>query len=739
MNEWIITKPVKDPEQILKYESIMYQGNGYMGVRNSPEEGYPESQKNIMVNGVFNTPKGEVSELASLADVTNCEITIDGERFSLSNGKVSEYKHELNMRNGESVRSFVWTSPDGVCLKMKFSRFVSLTKKHIIAQKIEITPDAERKFVIMTGIDGKITNTGVQHFYDVQKRMYPDNQTGLYMKTTQSEVQCALTTSVKCDIEHDYMVITDRRSIYSKLVFNASEKITIEKISSVISSRDICYLGENPDYETLRVDGKKYLDEAVVLGYDELFEESKKEWENFWEENYIKLETDNPFEQKAVNFSQYHLNIMANKDDNRVGVGAKGLSGEAYKGHSFWDTEIFVLPYYIFTAPKTARNLLKYRYKLLEVSNKKAQRYGYEGAMYPWEAAWIDDGESCPDFGDMDMVSGKQRRNLMGELEVHISADIAYGVWMYYMATGDDEFMEKYGYEMIVKTAIFWLSRVEEKNCRYEILDVIGPDEYKDGIDNNSYTNYMAYFNVMLAENYVKELKEEIKWGYNLFDLKTKFNDFLSKVYLPKEDADGIISQFDGYKSLGDIEYDNYKNKEKVGTIFNDYSYAEIQDLKVSKQADTVMLFYLIENVFAPETIAKNFKYYEKRTLHDSSLSMCIHALVAARLGIDEMADKLFLDCCSVDLSEKINNSDAGIHSASIGGIWLALVMGYAGMRVTEKGIEFNTSNVKKTFTFTIYYKGSKLKIENDGNRFNILRLDGEKVTVYVNGEERVL
>ena len=745
MDKWTVREKNFNWKRIKKYESIICQGNGYMGVRNSFEEKYGEENRATLINGVFDTPHGEVSELAVLPDVTNCEIVINGEKFSMVSGEIREYLRELNLKNGESVRSLIWKSPNGVKVKFEFRRFVSDVKKHIIAQKIRIIPYVDAKINIVSGIDGKVTNTGVQHFGVVESRSYGDNQIGMKLETLQSKVGVAIYSSINCDCEHSYRVVADRRSVSFCLEMDISEgkSVTIEKISSYATVRDFEYKEKSVIIQDVMKDGKRFLEDAIREGYDRMLKESEASWENFWAQKEISIVSSDEFYAKAINFALYHLKIMVNSDDNRLGIGAKALSGEGYKGHSYWDTEIFILPYYIFNEPRIARNLLEYRYKLLGKACEKARRYGYEGAMYPWECAWITDGETCPDWGDMDLGTGVRRRNLMAETEIHISADIVYGIWQYYCVTGDKEFMQACGYEIIFLTAIFWASRVNEVNGRYEILDVIGPDEYKDGVNNNAFTNYMARFNMQLALETINELSPQtigrIEKRYQIKAWEEKIRTILSKFYIPEADDDGIIPQFDGCGKLRKIDTSQYKNKDIVGTIFLDYPYSEIAKMQVYKQADFVMLLYMFEELFAHKEIVDNFIHYEEKTLHDSSLSMCIHALVAARLGMNDMAMKLFKDCCSVDVGEEINNSDEGIHSASIGGIWLALAMGFGGVRISKDGISVDPILPKgiDEYSFPLVYKDTRLRITVTGKGVDVVRECGEAVCIKICGNEQ--
>lgn len=723
-------------EKLQKFESIACQGNGYIGVRNSLEEEYVNTHRNTFINGVFNAPCGEVAELAALPDVTNFEIYINGRRFNMLAGTVNEYVRSLSMKNGESVRKITATGENGIKAKLVFSRFVSQTHKHIVAEKVSIICNSDAEIRVVTGIDGKMTNSGVQHFGLTELRSYSENRISLCAKTLQSKVTVCVQSVLKCSANNKYSVKTDRRGVFSCMSLKAGkgEELIFEKISAYSTSRDLGF-SENDSAEE---NCKKYLLEAEELGYDRLMALSEGAWSEFWNMRAITIDAENDFYQKAVNFALYHLHIMASGEDNRLGVGAKALSGEGYKGHSFWDTEIFILPYYIYNEPQTARKLLEYRYGLLEKSRQKAKEYGFDGAMYPWEGAWADDGEACPLSGGMDVETGESIKIHTSEKEIHINADIVYAVWHYYTATGDKDFMEKYGCEMILSIAEFWLSRVTERNVRYEILDVIGPDEYKDGIDNNAYTNYMAHFSLCLAQKIIDNISEEYKnrLTTDTDKLKSRLQKITEHIYLPEPDAEGIIAQFDGFRELKDVDCSLYKNKEKVCTIFDDYSFEEINKMRVCKQADLVMLFYTLPDLFNRETVKRNFEYYENCTLHDSSLSLCIHSLMASRLGMTDTSEKMFCKCCEVDLGDNTDNSDNGIHSASIGGIWLATVIGFGGVRAEDNALIAEPVLPKGItgYSLPIIYRGTQYRLTVDKNRADIERIIGEKQTVILNG-----
>ena len=546
--------------------------------------------------------------------------------------------------------------------------------------------------------------------------------------------------------------VIGRRTISSRASFclKQGQTLRMEKLCTVYTSRDARWENEAFSVEKLEEEGMNALREAEALGYDHLFAESADAWKQLWQEIDIQIDSENEFDQLAIRFAQYHMNSFILKNDNRVGIGAKGLSGEGYKGHSFWDTEIFVFPYFLLTQPKAARTLLEYRYNTLAGARKKAAENGCEGAMYPWESAWKDDGEVTPLWGAADVVTGKPTKIWTGILELHITADIAFAVKQYFRATGDQDFLDRYGYEIVIDAARFWASRAEWKpeHDRYEYTDVIGPDEYKEHVDNNAYTNYMAAYNMRTALEMMAELEargdsvyERLNGQLDFAASADKIRKVLDKLYLPRESADGILPQFDGYFDLTHIDLTKYKQASVVGTIANDYNIEQISRIQVGKQADVLVLFFLLEELFSPEVKKKNFFYYEERTLHDSSLSRSTHSVLAADLGLDDMAYTFFEGAARTDLGPVMTTSDAGIHAASMGGIWQCVVYGFGGVRIVGDRLRLEPHLPKgwQELRFPLCWKGQTFRATVRKDSVKLVTESGESVRPEACGMDVVL
>lgn len=701
LKNWIIEDKDFNTEFLGKTETIMALGNGYLGIRSSHEEDYVEQKRNTFIAGTFNkATKNEVTELPNMPDVINFTFYIDGKRFSLEKGAIRNYSKSLNLKNGELVRTFQWISPERKKINFTFKRFISLENNHLVCSKIIVQPLEDISIHLESGINGRLTNSGSMHLNDGMKRIHNKEILSCLVKTNESNIEIGIHAAYRIYKNNKLLKRTPeleigRRqlSIKHSLGIKKNDRLCIQKISTYHTNRDISF--------SKKVNFKEYaLEEYKKIyknGYDYHFEESKKLWEDYWDKVKIIIKGEEQFDQLAIRFAQYHLRIMTPTHDERMGIGAKGLTGEGYKGHSFWDTEIFILPYFIYTIPEYARKLLKYRYLGLQGAKQKAISNGYKGAMYPWESAWITDGEVTPVSGAVDIHTGEATKIWSGFIEQHITSDIVYALWLYNEITGDEELMNSYGYEMVFETAIFWSSRLEwntANNC-YCINNIIGPDEYKEHVNNNAFTNYMAKFNIDLAIKYYEKLEESNKELLSLLDEKVNIHDEVDKMksrvkqlHLPNINDEGIIPQDDSYLTKRIIDLKKYKNHKHVGSIFKDYNLDQVNNIQVSKQADIMMLFYLREELFSKEIMKKNWNYYEPKTLHDSSLSLSIHSIIANDMHDSKLSYELFKRATEIDLGSNMKSSNQGIHAAALGGIWQCIVNGYGGIRYVENQLK---------------------------------------------------
>lgn len=725
-----------------KCESIMCLGNGYMGIRNSMEEDYFYQKRACYVAGTFNkSQENEVTELPNAPDVIGMKLFFNNDELDLNRMEILEYARTLNLRTGLSRRAVTIRNEQGSRIALLFERFVSMDNLHLIAQKVSATAmDADLDFFISTGIDGQMTNFATQHFWDGDKRVFDGKILNAIFTTTQSNIDFVISSII--NIKEDDpagKVYMDRRKIGFEIQtkLEKGKTLVFEKLSSIHTSRDADAKGISR--ENLRDISIANMRELANKGFNYLFEKSEQAFmEKVWKKCDIRIDSENPFDQLALRFSIYHLTAMTPAHDERMGIGAKGLSGEGFKGHSFWDSEIYCLPFFIYERPEIAASLLKYRYHLLPGARKKAKGGNYKGAQYPWESAWIDDGEAAPVWGWVNAFTGEPVKIWTGLIEIHITSDVAYAIEEYYQATGDIRFMKEMGFQIIFETALYWTSRLtyNQTLARYEINDVIGPDEYKEHVNNNAFTNYMAHYNMELALRYYDVLKssfpdvyERLQKELAIESIITEIQGKINQLYLPQPREDLLIPQDDSYLTLPDMDLTSFKNQENINSIFQYHSLAQINEIQVSKQADLLMLMLLMEDKFDRKVIEKNFDYYEARTLHDSSLSLSTHSILASKLGNAKRAYHLFEKTAQIDLGPNMKTSEAGIHAAAIGSIWQSVVFGFAGIKTKNGVLEVNARLPEKwnNLDFNFIWKGTQLHFQIDKNT---IRVSGDKDSV---------
>lgn len=752
LRNWLVTETDFDTRFQGKCETIFCQGNGYMGMRTATEERYINQVRDTFVSGTFNKfDDNEVTELPNAADISNIDIFIDGKLFGLDKGSFTGYHRTLNLKTAEVTREFTWTNNEGKAFQFSFRKFISFDNLHLTACKIEIkalTSPAEIR--IDSGISGQMSNSGAQHFHEGEKRIFEQKYVQMLQQTTQSKITFVHNTAHSVSLEGTEITSRfemDRRKVFMifKTVVEANQTIILEKISNIYTTRDKEF--DALSIEQLREYSLEQLKSACNSGYDALQSLSAKAWAVKWDAIDIKIESDDNYNQLAIRFAQYHLLIMTPAHDNRMGIGAKGLSGEGYKGHSFWDTELFMLPFFTFTQPHIARSLLEYRYNTINGARKKARENGYKGAMFPWESAWADDGEVTPVWGAVDINTGKSTKIWSGFIEQHITSDISFAIWQYYQVTGDEEFMEKYGYEILLDTGIFWASRLQwnEGEEQYHINEVVGPDEYKEHVNNDAFTNYTAYWCVENAIHYYHLLKDGKPGLFsrlnNLLNLDSEIKELEEKlplIYLPQPDENNIIPQDDTYLTLDEIDLTKYKNQEHVGSLFQDYSLSQVIRMQVSKQASIVMLMYLLEHKFSPEVKKANYAYYEARTLHDSSLSYSTHAILANDLDNRELGYSFYRKAAEIDLGMNMISSDHGIHAAALGGLWQIIVCGFGGIRMVGGKLRIEPKLPKEItkITYPIYWKGNLLEVVATKKTLTVSNKGAESVVFTHCGKE---
>ena len=715
--DWSIVENEFIPENINHSETIFTLGNGYLGTRGTFEEYFPHENRSTFIHGVFDDVPVVFTELANTPDWTEMEIFLAEERFSLFEGKLLAFTRSLDLRTAVLRRDVRWESPKGRISHLVFERFANLSNIHLAALKVQITPENYAGVIeIRSGLNGNADNLGCLHWF-WQSQKVTRNAAFLACRTRATNVELGIGFTQKLstaaqsgrNIPWD---VHNHPTLVSKIPVTAGETALAQKWVTFYTSRDV----KNPAAHCLRS-----INRLGRLDWESEFSAHCTAWEKEWQRCDVIIEGDSEA-QLAVRFNLFQLLIAAPHNDEHVNIGAKTLSGYGYRGHAFWDTEVFMLPFFIYTRPDIARNLLSYRWHNLPGARTKARANGYQGAQFPWESA-ADGEEVTPTWVPDPKDHAKMIRIWTGDIEIHISADITYAIWQYWQTSHDEKFLSTRGAELILETARFWAARVEWQEAlgRYEINDIIGPDENHDHVDNNVYTNAMARWNLETAIKITSWLKESQPKAWKQLCKKIHFSNkeiphwqhVIDHIYLPCDETTHLIEQFDGYFGLKDIDLKAMEPRsESIQSIFGIEGACATQ---VLKQPDVLMLMYLLPDLYDEETVRANYAYYTPRTDHTfgSSLGPSIQAIMACKID-DPEAYEHFMRAARADLFDVRNNADDGIHGASAGGVWQAVVFGFAGLRFSNGKWESHPVLPPNwtRLAFQIVYNGEVIKFD---------------------------
>ncbi|WP_179393848.1 glycoside hydrolase family 65 protein [Lacticaseibacillus absianus] len=706
-----------------KFESVFAQGNGYLGLRAAHEETYPMQTRGMFVAGTFETAgRTEIAELPNMPDVLATIVALDGEVLDLRSLPFRDYQRRLNLANGELTRELVVTCGSRE-YRLAFRRFVSMTQKHLIVNTITITAAQAGEATVQTTIDGTQSNHGAQHFQEGQKRVDADGGISYQYQSIDGsldavvyQVQTQSTAPTKTQVTFPRRRIDHTTTV----ALMADEPVVLSVYSVIVTSRDRDLVYRDP---------QSLLDKATQIGQlaarrgaDELLAQSTKAWETtVWAGMPVTIDSREPIDQLLLNFGRYHLHVMTAVDDDEVNIAAKGLSGEGYRGHTFWDTEIFMLPYFQYQYPAIARHLIQYRVKQLPAARRNAAKNGYQGAQYPWESTTVDAGDATPQWGAIDIDTGNPTRIWTGEIEAHVTADVAYAVKQYSDSLSEtDDFFQTTGAFVLIDTARFWASRVtwQEAHQRFEIHDVIGPNEYKEHIDNNAYTNYMAAMNMQLGLAAIEALEAEptafatIAAQYDLPGLKATLEHVLAHFYLPTLNDRDILPENDTFLTLKPIDLTPYRGRS-VGSIEQAFSMSSINQYQLCKQADVVLVMLMFAARFTRADRLRNLDFYEAKTMHDSSLSYGSHAVACARNRERERAYQFYHQAGLVDLGADPHGSEDGIHAAAMAQLWNAVVQGFGGVSQIDRclNIDPHLPAQWRALTFDLHWQGVRLTV----------------------------
>lgn len=752
---WGILEENFIPEYMQRSESVFTLGNGYLGMRGCFEEGTKEctypSVDGTYINGFYETEMIKYGEVAygfaeksqTILNVSNgkkIRLFINDEAFSMFTGKVLEYKRTLSMKQGVLKREVLWQSEQGAKVKIVIQRFVSYYNKNLAVVHYEVTPlEGCNSVRIVSELDGDVTNVTTQNDPRVgcglqgrSLQMFHgelfSNGGMIAQYTDNSKLAIASAIINHIDTSDSYV----EKKMQSE--FGLATEFCFEKLSGkkIVLDKYIAYdTGRLEDVQTLIKNVTRVTKQAQISGYTKELECHQACLAEFWEKANVEIDGDDELLQ-GIRFNMFQLYQSVGKD-GKTNISAKGLTGEGYEGHYFWDTETYILPFFSSCFPEIARKLLEYRYSILDRARNRAREMSHpKGALYPWRTI---NGDECSAYYEA------------GSAQYHINADIAHAVKTYVEQNNDKQFMLNYGVEMLVETARLWYDLGffnSNKGGQFCINEVTGPDEYNALVNNNCYTNMMARENLNSAYEAVKMMKDKHLEGYNRLvdkiDLDESelgnWKDAADKMYIPYDTSKKLYLQDDTF--LDRIPWDLKEIPKENFPLLLHYHPMVIYRHMVCKQADLILAMYLLGNYFTLEEKKKHFEFYDKVTTHDSSLSMAVFGIIASEFRDKEKAYECFGGSARLDLDDNHNNVKDGLHMANMAGTWMSIVNGFAGMRSYEGRLSFNPylPDGWNRYAFKISFKGRVIGVEVNGEGTKYHLLEGEAVTILHMDEE---
>lgn len=697
-------------------ESIFSQGNGYMGLRGyrPDERGLHSAQRSTFFSGFYEYIRPGITDMVNQPDAMRTEIAVNG--VDAGACAISDYSETLSMRDGLLTWRYVLTDPDRRQTQVTIERLISMDDVHTAAVRFSFCPlNHDAVLTLTTGVDGNVDNFPISdnqlqdnieflHLFQLLDARAGCDDGYLVVQTKTSHRRTAVCYRVK-----DSGAAT-RQGIFESGYAATRLSTTIPRGSTYRAEKHIavaCYRdGENPHAIAAQ----------HLLGcgsFDEMHRASAAAWKAVWANADVRLES-NPLWQGAARYNIFQLIQSTPRGDEHASIGARGLMHGRYKGCYFWDTEIFMLPMFLYAMPETARNLLLYRYHTLEDAKESARRFSERGARYSWMAS--DTGlEQCETWDT-------------GCCEIHITADIAYAMGKYVELTGDTDFLYRYAAEVYIETARYWSGRFNYSAAddRYHLLFVKGPDEYCGVTTNDFYTVYLARHNLLLALDAIKRLRREAPERYAKLRQKTGFSDeetavwrrMTERMVMFRDEQTKLWRQDDTFERLERIDAAAQKDSDEP--LYRKISFDRLQRLQVLKQPAVLMCMALFPESFTQEEVEAAWQYYEPKTLHDSTLSFGIHALIAARLGRTAEAVKYFEKALLLDLHDIMRNTGReGLHMAALGAAWQALVLGFGGVGACAGQIkaENRLPAAISGMSFTVISRGKRYSVRQQTGR----------------------
>ena len=739
VDPWKVVEEGFDPSYSRVSESVFSLGNESTGVRGFFEEGGSvDSLRGAYTNGVYDivplarSYRGIVDKthfMIPSADWLLCAVTVDGEALDLGKVAFSDFRRELDFRSGTLTRRFIWQTATGRRLKLTFVRFVDMVHRERAYARICLEPlNFSGEATVSLGMTFSVQHEGHRTcFWDGTKRAAEDGRILLQSCTVHSKQE------VFAGAQIDFPVPSD--ASYTDKGAMLTARVPLEAGSSVKIDRRVVILFDGSEGDTLWKRGREALDAAATVSFDDALQAQRSYWAAYWEVSDIQIEPAEDertaqavaAEQQGVRFCSFQLAQTYNGGSERHNIGAKGLTGEAYNGHAFWDTESCCLPFYLFTNPAAARDLLMFRFRTLPMAKERAKMLDCEGACYP--IATLNGDEACPLWQH-------------ASLQLQPSTAVAYGIWHYVHVCGDEEFLWSYGAEMLLEIARFLASRVAVggRSGRYGFYGVMGPDEFHMMVNNNAYTNYMGMRTLRYAVETLTRMAGERAQAYAELAARTnlaadeivRWKTIADNMYLPQTES-GLFEQHDGFFDLPHTEIDAVPRSEFP--LYEHWSYDRIYRTDMIKQPDVLMMLYLYNSSFSANEKEINYAFYQPRTIHESSLSPSIHSILAAELGRMDEAQEFFGFATRLDLDNYNCNTREGLHITSIAMAWANIVYGFAGLRSDGELLRFAPHLPKRWsgLRFSLTYRGRilSLHMQPDATRFTLRAGDPMQLAVY--------
>ncbi|QLG45744.1 glycoside hydrolase family 65 protein [Costertonia aggregata] len=753
-NEWSIIEEGFDAERVKSSESLFSIGNGAMGQRANFEEKYTgKTFQGSYIAGVYYPDKTRVgwwkngypeyfAKVLNAPNWIGINVMINNEQLDLHTcKKVEDFRRELNMKEGWYKRSFVATLANDCKVDVKIKRFLSLDLDEVGAIKYQVTPlESDVEVVFMPYLDSGITNEDSNWddtFWNTTKIRLEENQAFIEAHTMKTNfatctfMQSSVWINGK-NVDKKGPSKKQSESFAGHIFINKVEKgttIELHKFGGYTVS-----MNHKPSH--LVSAAKKVLEQATDIGFDKLLEKQKLAWAAIWKMSDITIQGDVKAQQ-GIRFNIFQLNQTYLGKDSRLNIGPKGFTGEKYGGSTYWDTEAYCIPFYMATKnQKVARSLLEYRYNHLEKAIENAQKLGFShgAALYPMVTM---NGEECHNEWEITFE------------EIHRNGAIAFAIYNYYRFTGDYTYIPEMGLEVLIGIARFWHQRANfsEDKAKYVILGVTGPNEYENNVNNNWYTNYLAKWCI----NYTIEQLQKVKEGYpedfdrvigltKLTDTETaKWKKVADNMYFPFSEKYGVYLQQDGFLDKELITVEHLDKAERP--INQKWSWDRILRSPYIKQADILQGFYLFEDHFGEEQLEKHFDFYEPFTVHESSLSPCVHSIQAAKLDRMEQAYQFYLRTSRLDLDDYNKEVEEGLHITSMAGTWMSVVEGFGGMRVIDDKLSFTPRIPKQWegYSFKVNFRGRILNVKITNTTTDFELQGNEEMSIRVNGERVAL